>query len=65
LFLDGVQQGASFTDNANYVAVTNRPLLGMFYNSTGLLNGWMEELRITKGTARWTSNFTPPTAPYS
>lgn len=25
----------------------------------------IEELRISKGIARWTANFTPPTAPYS
>lgn len=32
------------------------------YNS---LNGWMDELRILKGTAAWTSNFTPPTSEYT
>jgi len=29
------------------------------------LNGWLDELRISKGVARWTSNFTPPTAAYT
>jgi len=28
-------------------------------------NGWIDEFRISKGVARWTSNFTPPTNPYS
>ena len=28
-------------------------------------NGWMDEFRISKGIARWTSNFTPPTSAYS
>jgi len=28
------------------------------------MNGWIDELRISKGIARWTSNFTPPTAAY-
>jgi hypothetical protein len=27
--------------------------------------GWIDELRITKGLARWTTDFTPPTSPYS
>ncbi len=29
------------------------------------LNGWMDEIRISKGIARWTANFTPPTQAYS
>jgi hypothetical protein len=27
-------------------------------------NGWVDELRISKGIARWTSNFTPPAVAY-
>lgn len=29
------------------------------------LNGWIDEFRVSKGIARWTANFTPPTAAYS
>jgi hypothetical protein len=28
-------------------------------------NGWIDELRITKGLARWTANFTSPTSAYT
>jgi len=28
-------------------------------------NGWIDEFRISKGIARWTSNFTPPTQAYT
>jgi hypothetical protein len=27
-------------------------------------NGWIDEFRLSVGIARWTSGFTPPTAPY-
>jgi hypothetical protein len=27
-------------------------------------NGWIDELRVSKGIARWTSTFTPPTVAY-
>jgi hypothetical protein len=29
------------------------------------VNGWLDEFRVSKGVARWTSNFTPPTEEYS
>ncbi len=29
------------------------------------MDGWMDEIRISKGIARWTSNFTVPSQPYS
>ena len=28
------------------------------------LNGWIDEFRVSKGIAHWTSNFTPPTVEY-
>jgi hypothetical protein len=32
--------------------------------SSNFFNGHIDELRISKGIARWTANFTPPAAPY-
>ena len=29
------------------------------------LNAYLDEIRVSKGIARWTANFTPPTEPYS
>jgi len=29
------------------------------------INGWLDEFRISKGVARWTTAFTPPTAAYT
>jgi len=34
-------------------------------NGTNPFSGYLDEIRISKGIARWTSNFTPPAAPYS
>lgn len=33
--------------------------------SGNILNGWFDEYRISKGIARWTTDFTPPTSAYS
>jgi hypothetical protein len=62
MFIDGVQTGADYTDTNTYTVV--RSPCG---RQRGLpLCGWMDEIRISKGTHRgWFGGFTPPTAAYS
>jgi hypothetical protein len=38
--------------------------LGRLLDGTNYLNAYMDEIRISKGIARWTKNFIPPTRPY-
>jgi hypothetical protein len=65
LFLNGTQVGSTYTDTNNYVGNTNRPRWGHLGDGTGTLpfTGLMSNLRIVKGTAVYTANFTPPSAP--
>jgi len=45
---------------------TNATLdIGLYGDGTGIMYGYMDEFRISKGIARWTSNFTPPTSEYT
>lgn len=59
VFLDGVQIGSNYTDNANYPA--SQPLIiGRFSDSLSyVFTGYFDEFRFTKGVARYTSNFAP------
>jgi hypothetical protein len=66
LFLNGVLQGSA-TDTTAYVNEADRPRMGRVGDTTSNnfdLNGHIDELRVSKGIARWTSNFTPPTSAY-
>jgi prepilin-type N-terminal cleavage/methylation domain-containing protein len=59
-FVDGVQVGATSTNSQSYNISTG----GLNIGSQGpalYLNGYIDELRITKGVARYTTNFTPAT----
>ena len=68
IFIDGVAQtvtedttvsGKTLTDYASALRI------GIVYDGVNYpLKGWLDEFRVSKGIARWTSNFTPPTAPY-
>ena len=65
LFLNGSQVASGTlgnqTVNAIYPAVIGRNGYPGYLNE---FNGYIDDLRITKGVARYTSNFTPPTAAF-
>lgn len=67
MFHGGGQVGITLTDSANYLNGIARPAIGADGFGTSGVNfaGYMDEIRISKGIARWTSNFTPDTAPYT
>ena len=54
-----ISSGATMTELATPVSIGH--MIGRDqYDATG----WIDEVRIIKGAAPWTSNFTPPEAPY-
>ena len=59
MFVNGTQQGSTFTFSSsdNY---TEGTLLVGSRNGAQYINGYMDEVRVTTGTALWLSNFTPP-----
>ena len=62
LYLNGVEE-LSFTDSGSYgtakLWLGGRGDLSLSY---GIIEGYIDDVRITKGLARYTSAFTPPTS---
>jgi len=61
-FQDGQQIGTTGTDDSSVTDFSEVLQIGKL--NTNFFNGWIDEFRISKGIARWTSNFTPPTNEY-
>jgi hypothetical protein len=64
VFVNGVQQGSAFTVNSNINYTVGTAFIGSSTSTTGFFAGYLDDIRITKGVARYTANFTPPTATF-
>ena len=66
VYIDG-SSVTSVTNTDSYSNVNTPAAIGVFDKQGGSYryywNGYIEDLRITKGLARYTSNFTPPNGP--
>lgn len=58
LFVNGAQAGSTYADTTSYISSPVN--IGASGSLASVLNGYIDDLRITKGVARYTANFTVP-----
>jgi hypothetical protein len=63
MYVNGTNEGSAYSDSTALLAPDKRPVIGAngFTLGNEPLNGFIDDLRITKGVARYTANFTAPT----
>jgi hypothetical protein len=64
LYVDGISQQSVTLAGFNMYQTSDTLTIGSLA-AGGVYVGYLDEFRISKGIARWTSNFTPPTSAYS
>jgi hypothetical protein len=65
MFQNGAQIGSTLVSSTAMPTFTGGFYIGDGLEGFGYLDGWLKEVRVSNGIARWTSNFTPPTAEYT
>ena len=63
LFVNGVQIGSSVSDSTNWISAGSARI-GANEAGTQTVFGYINDHRVTKGLARYTTNFTPPTTAF-
>jgi hypothetical protein len=64
-FINGIQAGSTFNiGTAAINSSTNKLRIGYDHFGNLFFQGYIDEVRVTKGVARYTSNFTTPTSPF-
>lgn len=61
LWLNGASQGTATSSSALYSNASDGVLIGAATGPANPINGYIDEFRITKGVARYLSNFSIPT----
>jgi hypothetical protein len=66
MYVNGVQVGSSYADTTNYTIGASGVTVGFDNAGTGTYYyaGYIDDLRITKGTGRYTADFAVPTAAF-
>ena len=63
MFINGNDGGGTYFSSGAIPNLSANVTIGE-RNGGEYFDGWIDEFRISKGIARWTSNFTPPTQEY-
>ena len=61
LFVNGIQVGTTVTGNTDNYGSSAFKVGASSYSGAHVMAGYIDDLRVTKGYARYVANFTPPT----
>ena len=64
VYINGISQTTSNSTQSNAFLDSGNAYIGTYDKSSYYWTGYMSNLRVTKGVARYTTSFTPPTTPF-
>lgn len=64
LFINGTVEGTDTNAKGLFASTSQLDIGSSYEGGTQYFNGYMDELRISHGVARWTDTFTPPSRAY-